>query len=129
MNPVVEGYFRALDEDLAAARLLMGSVPRASAFHLQQAAEKLVKAILSAEAIHAGAGHNIGQLVALLPGGHEWKADLVELDYLSQFATTFRYPSEAGTLKPAPGKDRLEEFANLIATLSDDAKSWCGTGP
>ncbi len=43
MNPVVAGYFQVLREDLAAARQLAAGVPRASAFHLQQAAEKLVK--------------------------------------------------------------------------------------
>lgn len=125
MKAVVEGYFKVLDEDMAAARQLMACVPRVSAFHLQQAAEKLVKAILSAENIHASADHNIGQLVASLPDGHEWKADLMELDYLSQFATTFRYPSETGKVKPAPERAKLEEFAELIATLADDARQWC----
>jgi HEPN domain-containing protein len=125
MKPVAAGYFKVLDEDLAAARLLMTSVPRASAFHLQQAAEKLVKAILSTENIHAGAEHNIGQLAALLPDGHEWKADLMELDYLSQFATAFRSPSETGRIKPEPDRARLAEFAELIAALADDARRWC----
>jgi len=125
MKAVVEGYFVVLDEDMVAARLLMTGVPRISAFHLQQAAEKLVKAILSAENIHTGAGHNIGQLVALLPDGHEWKADLMGLDYLSQFATAFRYPSESGRVKPAPDQARLDEFARLITALADDARPWC----
>jgi HEPN domain-containing protein len=125
MKAVAEGYFKVSDEDMAAARQLMTSVPRVSAFHLQQAAEKLVKAILSTENIHSGANHNIGQLVALLPDGHEWKADLMELDYLSQFATTFRYPSETGRIRPAPDTAKLAEFFELIAALTDDAKQWC----
>ncbi|MBF0304467.1 MAG: HEPN domain-containing protein [Alphaproteobacteria bacterium] len=134
MNAVVEGYFAVLDEDLAAARQLIAVLPRIGAFHLQQAAEKLVKAILSAEALHAGADHHIGRLVASLPEGHEWKADLMELDYLSQFATAFRYPSETGRIKPAPDRAKLEAFAELIATLADDARRWCdarddGTSP
>ncbi|MCF8506931.1 MAG: HEPN domain-containing protein [Caulobacter sp.] len=96
MKPMTAGFFQVLEEDMTAARQLMAGVPRISAFHLQQAAEKLVKAILSAENIHAGAGHEIGRLVALLPDGHAWKADLMVLDWLSQFATAFRYPSRQG---------------------------------
>lgn len=126
MKQVVEGYFQVLSEDLEAARQLMTTVPRVSAFHLQQGAEKLVKAILSAEGIHAGPGHNIGQLVAMLADGHEWKADLMELDFLSQFATTFRYPSETGRVNAAPDRDVLNRYAGLIATFADDARSWCG---
>jgi len=34
------------DDDLQAARLLLASVPRQAAYHLQQAAEKIVKALL-----------------------------------------------------------------------------------
>lgn len=33
----------------------------------------------------------------------------MELDYLSQFATAFPYPSETGKVKPAPERAKLEE--------------------
>lgn len=125
MNPVVAGYFAILQEDLTAARQLIGSVPRISAFHLQQAAEKLVKAILAAEGIHVGADHNIAQLIGKLPDGHTWKADLVELDYLSQFATTFRYPTERGRIAAAPDRLVLERYAAAIAMLTDEVRDWC----
>ncbi len=122
---MVEGYFQILREDLTAACRLIDCVPRASAFHLQQAAEKLVKAILSAEGIHATTDHNIGQLITHLPAGHEWKADLVDLEYLSQFATAYRYPSERGRIAPPPDKAILDKFIALIESLADDARDWC----
>lgn len=125
MTPVIEGYFQVLREDLAAARQLMMGVPRASAFHLQQAAGKLVKAVLSAEGTHVGAEHDIGQLVGTLPEGHEWKADLAELEYLSRFATAFRYPSPSGRVALAPERAVLERQEALITTLADDAEEWC----
>lgn len=127
MTPVVTGYFRVLREDIEAARRLTEGVPRASAFHLQQAAEKLVKALLSAEGIHVGTAHDIGELVGRLPDGHEWKADLAELDYLSRFATAYRYPSPSGRVAPPPPPTELERFIALIATLADDAEEWCAT--
>ncbi len=125
MTPVVEGYFQVQAEDMAAARQLAASVPRAAAFHLQQAAEKLVKAILSAEGIHVRADHNIGQLVGLLADGHDWKADLMELDVLSRFATTFHYPSPTGKIARAPDRAVLEGYLVLIDALTAEAKAWC----
>ncbi len=125
MTPVVEGYFQVQAEDMAAARQLAAVVPRAAAFHLQQAAGKLVKAILWVEGIHVTAEHNIGQLVGLLPDGHDWKADLMELDVLSRFATTFRYPSPTGKIARAPDQAVLEGYLSLLDTLTDDARAWC----
>ena len=125
MTPIVDGYFQVLREDLAAARQLMAGVPRASAFHLQQAAEKLVKAVLSAEDIHSGADHDIGQLLGKLPAGHEWKFDMAELGYLSRFATAYRYPSPTGRVAPPPDRSELERYAALIAVLADEVEEWC----
>lgn len=102
MTPVVEGYFQMLAEDIAAARQMAVGVPQVAAFHLQKVAEKLVKAILSAEGIHVTADHNLGHLVGMLPDCHDWKADRMELDGLSRFATTFRYPSPTGKIARAP---------------------------
>lgn len=127
MSPVVDGYFRVLREDLEAARRLTEGVPRASAFHLQQAAEKLVKALLAAEGIHVGTAHDIGELVGRLPDGHDWKADLAELDYLSRFATAYRYPSPSGRIAPPPERPMLDRYIELIETLADEAEDWCRT--
>jgi HEPN domain-containing protein len=125
MNPVVAGYFQVLREDLAAARQLAAGVPRASAFHLQQAGEKLVKAILSAENVHVGAERDIGQLIGTLPAGHDWKLHLAELGYLSRYATAYRYPSPTGRVSPAPAETDLERYQLLVQTLADEAEEWC----
>lgn len=125
MNPVVEGYFTILAEDLAAAKQLAASVPRASAFHLQQAAEKLVKALLAAEGIHVGTAHDIASLVGRLPDGHEWRADLTELDTLSRYATAYRYPSSSGRIAPPPDRAALERHALLVETLAGEIGVWC----
>lgn len=125
MIPVVAGYLQIAREDLLAARQLAPVVPRASAYHLQQAAEKLVKAILAAENIHPTAEHNIGQLVARLPSGHDWKADLLDLDGLSQYATAYRYPTERGGVAPPPERTVLDRYAELIAALAEEVTGWC----
>ena len=125
MKPIVAGYLEASREDLAAVRQLIPTVPRAAAYHLQQAAEKLVKAVLSQEAIHMTVDHSIDRLVERLPHGHEWRIDLKELDFLSQFATSFRYPSPSGRLPSPPDKATLERYVALIEALSAEVEAWC----
>lgn len=125
MNPIAEGYFAVVQEDLEAARTLLPVVPRASAYHLQQAAEKLVKAVLVVDGATPPFVHDIGRLVAALPAGHSWKADLMELDRLSRFATTYRYPSPIGDVEPPPDKVFLQRHLRLVDDLARDVEAWC----
>jgi len=125
MKEVARGYFQIIREDLDTARQMAPMAPRISAYHLQQAAEKLARAILATEEIHTTAEHNIGQLAGKLPGNHEWKADLIELDFLSQFATSYRYPTERGRVAPGPDRSIIDRYLATIDTLVDDAKQWC----
>jgi HEPN domain-containing protein len=57
-------------EDLEAVRLLKVGVPRKAAFFLQQAAEKIGKAMLIRDGIDPGRIHAIGKLAAELSDGH-----------------------------------------------------------
>src|SRR4051812_19956860 len=59
-DPVVAGYLTAVADDLDAARRLAAPpANRLAAYHLQQAAEKLVKAVLVHRKIHPGLEHRI----------------------------------------------------------------------
>jgi HEPN domain-containing protein len=112
-------------EDLSAAGELLARYPRQAAFHLQQAAEKLLKAVLISEGLAFPFGHQIGALAALLPLDHPWRADLAAYDALTEFATALRYPSPDGGLPPEPDRAALEEArASLSATLPRVA-AWC----
>ncbi|MBI4815846.1 MAG: HEPN domain-containing protein [Deltaproteobacteria bacterium] len=93
-SPIALGYLAAADEDLDAARRL--SVPpinRLAAYHLQQAAEKLAKAVLSARGTHTTKEHRIGELVGQLAIGEPWRTKLGALAHLDRFAT-----ADLGTL-------------------------------
>ena len=122
---VVEGYFDIAKEDIEAAERLLNYVPRAAAYHLEQAAEKMVKAVLVAEGEDPGASHDIATLVDMLPTGHEWKADLAALSPLSRFATSFRYPTPTGRVPAPPDAAELRRHGMLLRTLLDDALDWC----
>ena len=112
-DPVVAGYLSAAADDLDAERRLAAPpVNRLSAYHLQQAAEKLVKAILVHRKIHPGVEPRIDVLVSMLPATDPWQSLLDPLDRFTPYATTYRYPSPTGRLKGGPdGANVLAEAA------------------
>ena len=61
-------------------------------FHCQQAAEKFLKALLSAAGVTFQRTHNLRQLMDLLSdAGQRLPPELEDLDTLTPFGTTFRY--------------------------------------
>lgn len=61
-------------------------------FHAQQAAEKMLKAVLASRGINYPKTHNLRVLIELLAtGGVELPEPLSEITRLTQFGTTFRY--------------------------------------
>jgi len=73
-------------------------------FHAQQAAEKMLKALLAARAVDYPKTHNLRVLVELLSAeGIRLPKKLAEIDRLTQFGTTFRYDS----ISIADGRNRM----------------------
>jgi hypothetical protein len=61
-------------------------------FHAQQAAEKILKALLAARGVDYPKTHNLRVLIELLAAEDiRLPAKLAEIDRLTQFGTTFRY--------------------------------------
>lgn len=72
-------------------------------FHAQQAAEKLLKAVLTSRNVDYPRTHNLGVLVELLASnGIELPAELADIDRLTPFGTVFRYDE----VSPEAGRDR-----------------------
>jgi HEPN domain-containing protein len=72
-------------------------------FHAQQAAEKMLKAVLAARGVDYPKTHNLRVLIELLSAeGIRLPEQLAEIDRLTQFGTTFRYDS----ISIADGRDR-----------------------
>jgi HEPN domain-containing protein len=128
-DAVVLGYLAAVADDLDAARRLVAPpANRLAAYHLQQAAEKLVKAVLVHRKIHPGVEHRIDVLVRMLDDADPWQALLDPLDRFSPYATTYRYPSPTGRLKAGP--DAASVLADLeeVQKLLDRARRQLGAG-
>jgi HEPN domain-containing protein len=101
-------------------------VPRQAAFFIQQAAEKIGKAMLVRDGIDPARIHAIGQLAAELCNDHPLKSELMGFDRLSVYATMTRYPSPTGKLPRAPDPTVIEVEINAVADLLDRATSHVG---
>ncbi|HXQ65569.1 MAG TPA: HEPN domain-containing protein [Alphaproteobacteria bacterium] len=121
----VASFLALAEEDLAACKQLMRQYPRQCAFYLEQAAEKLLKAVLTVEAIVFTASHHqLGALAALLPEEHLWRADLMAFDRFSSYATAFRYPTPGGGMPRLPGRDELERGWREVRAVAAEIKDW-----
>lgn len=108
-DPVVMAYLEGVREELdAVARLAAPPTNRLAAYHLQQAAEKLVKAVRLHRGHPATLEHRISLLLDALTATDPWRGRLEPLDRFSQFATAYRYPSPTGKLRAGPDSAALE---------------------
>ena len=127
MSRHVASYIALAKEDLAVARELFAGHPRHAAFHIEQAAEKLLKAVLTAEGIRFPTSHHqLGALAALLPADHLWRADLMAFDDFTAYATALRYPKPGGGLPDDPGDAELQAGWAEVAALVGEIEDWCG---
>ncbi|HEX9555442.1 MAG TPA: HEPN domain-containing protein [Reyranella sp.] len=93
----VAGWLAVVDDDLRqVVNNLYGPMPSliGAAYHCQQAAEKLVKAVLVEANTVFPKTHDIAALVGLLPSGHRLKAKLHSLEKLTPYGVAYRYPAE-----------------------------------
>ncbi len=120
---VIAGFLRVAAEDLQGARALAEIPNRNSIYLCSQAAEKLIRAVLTAEGIHAGIGHQLDRMIDRIPDEDPVKQMLRDVQGLGVYATSFRYPTTVGRIKPAPGYDEFERFADKVeAALQEVAR-------
>lgn len=101
---VITAYLDDVGLELDAARRLAADPPNGlAAFHLQQAAEKLIKAVRLGRGLRVTAEHNLEILIEDLAEDDPWRSKLAALEPLSSFATAYRYPSPTGKRKSGPG--------------------------
>ncbi len=88
-----------------------------AAYHCQQAAEKLIKAILLHRNREAGVEHRLDFLLDMLPDSDPWKMELRALVKYTPYATAFRYPTPGGRISAAPAPDQINADAAHIRGL------------
>ena len=129
-SPVVDGYLEEVEVELDAVEKLLELPPnRLASFHLQQAAEKLTKARRLSQGRDATVEHRISILldgsdrVDALEESDPWRDLLRPLDDLSQFATTYRYPTSGGRSKSGWTPDQIRLRVGELRELLERARN------
>jgi HEPN domain-containing protein len=115
----VRAYLELAGKDADAADLLLAGGNRYSAYHVQQAVEKITKALLLVRGIEAGIEHRLEELFKRFPSGDGWPAHLLPLVSYSAYATAFRYPTPGGRIPADPPADALRRDIVLLRQLID----------
>jgi HEPN domain-containing protein len=113
----VQALLALADEDLGAARILLGFSMRTARYHVQQSAEKAAKALLEHRGINPGREHRFELLAEMLPEGDPWRSRIQSLDELSPAATTHRYPTSEGRILRPPSRELVEREIGVVAQL------------
>ena len=122
---VIASTLRLANADLEAAKLLRAGKNRYAVYHCEQAAEKILKAILTSEGVHANIKHQLDDMVAQVPDANPLKPLLKQIEHLSAYATTYRYATSSGKIKPPPEDATLEaDMASVHAVLSATASAF-----
>jgi HEPN domain-containing protein len=64
---VIANLLRIAREDLEGARMLSTRGNRNAIYLCEQAAEKIIRAVLTSEKVHAGVRHQLDEMVGLVP--------------------------------------------------------------
>jgi HEPN domain-containing protein len=107
------------DQDVRAARLLLDAVAEQAAFHVQQALEKTLKALLVARRRDIRKTHDISVLVSLVrPHWPALVTDPFPLEQVTSWYITSRYPEMIDD-EPSHAEivAALEAVERLIATV------------
>jgi HEPN domain-containing protein len=95
---VLRRWVRKAEHDLQAARLILtgeNNCPYDTAcFHCHQAAEKYLKALLTMLGIQAPRTHDLGKLLALLPGESRLSVQAAQLVAMNPYAVEVRYADD-----------------------------------
>jgi HEPN domain-containing protein len=115
-----------IDVAKAAARL-----PRlgASAFHLQQAAEKLLKALLILAGEPFRRTHDLDYLVdRLVPLYPQFAPDPLDtVRHLGIWSVAYRYPGLEDFQEPPPSSEEIDQYIGLLTAFAAEVGNLIGT--
>ncbi|MCF4124209.1 HEPN domain-containing protein [Methylobacterium sp. SyP6R] len=117
----IANHLRLADRDLKDAIVLHGCRSRNDAYHLEQATEKLLLALLTSEGEHVQIKdvHILDRLADRLPENHPLRTAMQGLGYLKTYATAFRYPKTGGRLPATIPDDKFDLASGILRRLID----------
>ncbi|KYF67450.1 hypothetical protein BE11_41790 [Sorangium cellulosum] len=118
---MIANMLRIAREDLDGALVLASRSNRNAAYLCEQAAEKVIRAILTAEGKHAGIKHRLDEMVDLVPDENPLKPALRDIEELAAYATAYRYPTSSGRIPVAPTGSELDVLLERVEAALLDA--------
>ena len=116
---LIAAMLRIASHDLDGARLLNQAGNRNAAYLCEQAAEKVIRAVLTSEGVQAGIRHELPDMVDQVSDENPIKPALRAIEHLAAYATAFRYPSPRGRIRSTPTIAELEtDIAKIGVALS-----------
>lgn len=116
---LIANLLRVAREDLDGARLLAKAGNRNAVYLCEQAAEKVIRAVVTAEGKHAGIRHDLADMVDFVPDDNPLKPRLRAVEHLSQYATAFRYPVSSGKTKRIPQAPPADELDKALERTTE----------
>ena len=125
MSRKAHTFLALAEDDLAHARDNLVSHPRQAAWSIEQAAEKLIKAVLTTEGVdYPTTSHQLDDLVRRIPETNPFKADFLDLTRLTPAATRYRYPTPRGDLPDDPPMEEMREDLERVRLLLPQVQAW-----
>lgn len=130
----ITAYLDDVGNDLEAFAAIFALRNRLAVFHLQQAAEKLVRAVRLHRGLENTKDHDLALLIdgnrgepgrapIPLPPDDVWRPRLRELEWLSAYATAYRYPSSGGRFGETPPDGKLQAAETKLRALLQTARA------
>ena len=131
---VIAAHLDDVRNDLDAFSAIFAIQNRLAVVHLQQAAEKLVRAVRLHRGLVNTKDHDLSLLIdghrgdptrlpLPLPADDVWRPRLVELEWLSAYATAYRYPTSSGSFRDTPPDAKLITAEQRLRQLLDLARA------
>jgi HEPN domain-containing protein len=118
---LIANMLRIARNDLDGAILLASRSNRNAVYLCEQAAEKVIKAVLTSEGKHAGIKHRLDEMVDLVPDANPLKPALRDIEELAAYATAYRYPTSSGRIPDAPTESELAVLINKVEAALGEA--------
>jgi len=119
----IEAFLTLATEEITVAERLRVDHPRQSIYFAQQAAEKLIRALLEVELVSVGKTHDLDALAMLLSASNPFRDRFRALSTLSAASTRYRYPTVAGRLWDVADQE-LNEAIVAVTGLKAEVETW-----
>lgn len=110
-----------IERDRVIAERLLIDVPGGAAYHVQQAAEKSLKAAIALSGIEPPRTHDLVRLAALAAPVLDWTQDAAWLAEVSSWVATTRYPTDIPN--PLPDQEVVAQALRITERLIDEVRS------